>query len=112
MNLVSDTRCQLLIRHRTELTHHCPEVPFLLVGTKLDLRDDPDVQGELARRRLAPISYSQGTQLAQEIGAIKYLEFSALTQRGLHAVFDEAVRVVIRAIEKSKKDVKGRCLLC
>ncbi|CAO2590459.1 Cell division control protein 42 homolog [Lemmus lemmus] len=24
-----------------EITHHCPKTPFLLVGTQIDLRDDP-----------------------------------------------------------------------
>ena len=24
-----------------EITHHCPKTPFLLIGTQIDLRDDP-----------------------------------------------------------------------
>jgi hypothetical protein len=30
-----------------EISHHCPNVPFLLVGTKLDLRDDVDTIAKL-----------------------------------------------------------------
>jgi len=63
-----------------------------LVGTKLDLREDPDTIQSLAQKKMAPITYQQGVDCAREIGANKYLECSALTQRNLKAVFDEAIR--------------------
>ena len=48
----------------------------------------------LTFRRMAPIQYSQGVGMARDIGAVKYLECSALTQKGLKTVFDEAIRAV------------------
>lgn len=39
-------------------------------------------------RRLTPISQTQGLAMAKEIRAVKYLECSALTQRGLKQVTD------------------------
>ncbi len=36
-----------------------PSTPIILVGTKLDLRDDPNQMDKLRERRQAPISYSQ-----------------------------------------------------
>ncbi|KTG38510.1 hypothetical protein cypCar_00047950 [Cyprinus carpio] len=75
--------------------HHCPNTPIILVGTKLDLRDDKDTIERLRDKKLSPITYPQGLAMAREIGAVKYLECSALTQRGLKTVFDEAIRAVL-----------------
>jgi len=78
-----------------EVSHHAPDTPILLVGTKLDLREDPEMNARLRDRRMAPITYSQAVQMAKEIRAVRYLECSALTQKGLKGVFDEAIRCVL-----------------
>lgn len=91
-----------------EVSHHCPNTPIILVGTKLDLRDDPETLQKLEAKRQAPITYEQGMQMAKEIGAVKYMECSALTQKGLKAVFDEAIRAVIAPPETKKSKSKGR----
>jgi hypothetical protein len=77
-----------------EIEHHAPGVPIILVGTKLDLRDDPEVREQLRQRKMAPIQYEQAVQVAKDIKAVKYLECSALTQRNLKSVFDEAIKYV------------------
>jgi len=80
-----------------EISQHAPGVPFLLVGTKIDLRDDDEQLARLREKGLEPISEAKGNQLANQIGAKKYLECSALTQKGLKNVFDEAIRTVLVA---------------
>ena len=79
------------------------------MGTKLDLRDDKETIEKLKEKRLAPITYPQGLQMQKEIGAVKYLECSALTQKGLKTVFDEAIRAVLQPQKVQKK--KTRCTL-
>jgi len=90
------------IRWYPELQHHCPGTPCLLVGTKLDLRDDAAVIEGLKNQNLAPITKEQGESLCKELNASGYVECSALTQKGLKQVFDEAARVVVGKQHKSK----------
>ncbi|XP_078489009.1 rac2 protein isoform X2 [Ciona intestinalis] len=92
-----------------EVAHHCPNTPILLVGTKLDLRDDADTVKKLAEKKLSPITTVQGLQMAKDLGAVKYQECSALTQKGLKNVFDEAIRAVLnptrRAVQTKKCEI-------
>jgi len=77
-----------------EIVQYNPKTPFILVGTKLDLRDNPDMIQNLKSNGLEPISGELGDKLAKEIGASKFLECSALSQRNLPQVFEEAVKTV------------------
>ncbi|XP_017273901.1 ras-related C3 botulinum toxin substrate 1 isoform X2 [Kryptolebias marmoratus] len=97
------------IRHRwyEEVKHYCKDVPIVLVGTKLDLRDT--IQ-EFQYKELPPITYPQGLAMAKNIGAVKYLECSALTQRGLKTVFDEAIRAVL-CPQPPKKPRRRKCVV-
>jgi Ras-related C3 botulinum toxin substrate 1 len=62
-----------------EVMHHAPSTPVILVGTKLDLRDDPVTLQRLKERRFAPVTYAMGSSCARDIGAVKYLEASSKT---------------------------------
>jgi len=78
-----------------EIQHHAPGVPVVLVGTKTDLRNDSAMAAQLAAKGLRMVSIEEGQQRANEIGAVKYMECSALTQEGLKAVFDEAIKAAL-----------------
>ncbi|BAE63356.1 unnamed protein product [Aspergillus oryzae RIB40] len=93
-----------------EIEHHAPNVPIILVGTKLDLRDDPATTDALRQRKMEPVSYEQALAVAKEIRAHKYLECSALTQRNLKSVFDEAIRAVLNP-RPAAKPKKSKCLI-
>jgi Ras-related C3 botulinum toxin substrate 1 len=95
-----------------EVSHHCPNIPLLLVGTKLDLREDRDTIEKLKEERLAPVSYEQGMAKAIQISANKYAECSALTREGLINVFVEAIYAVIGIPDSlGKTNKKGGCQL-
>ena len=72
-----------------EVHHHCPGVPCLIVGTQVDLRDDAGVRDKLAKQKMQPVQKADGERMAKDLGAVKYVECSALTQFKLKDVFDE-----------------------
>uniref|UniRef100_A0A0N4ZQ19 Ras-related C3 botulinum toxin substrate 1 n=1 Tax=Parastrongyloides trichosuri TaxID=131310 RepID=A0A0N4ZQ19_PARTI len=86
-----------------EIRQHCPDTPILLVGTKIDLRDNPDACKALDTENKLPLTRSQGIKMAHKIKAVNYLECSALTQQGLQQVFEESVRCVINPKPLKKK---------
>ena len=94
-----------------EVNHHCPNAPVVLVGTKLDLREDKETIEKLKEKKLSPITATNALQMSKEIGAVKYLECSALTQKGLKQVFDEAIRAVLCPKKPARKAKKGCTLL-
>lgn len=72
-----------------ELYHHCLGVPYLIVGTQVDLRHDVSVREKLAKQNEVPIIEEVGRTMAAALGAAKYVECSALTQFKVKDVFDE-----------------------
>ncbi|XP_018431091.1 PREDICTED: rho-related GTP-binding protein RhoG-like isoform X2 [Nanorana parkeri] len=94
------------IKHKwyPEVGHHCPNVPILLVGTKKDLRNNPDLIKKLKEQNQLPITYQQGVSLSKQIHAVKYMECSALNQDGIKEVFAESVRAVLNPNPVKKKN--------
>ncbi|KAJ0077675.1 hypothetical protein Patl1_36029 [Pistacia atlantica] len=115
-----------------ELRHYAPGVPVILVGTKLDLREDK--QFFLDHPGAVPITTAQvcavashinnhyffgilhldfyhlvcnfalkGEELRKLIGAPIYIECSSKTQQNVKAVFDAAIKVVLQPPKQKKK---------
>lgn len=91
-----------------EVRHFCPNVPFLLIATKKDLRNDPATKSNLARDKLEVIRSELGRVMSEKVGAYSYLECSAKTREGVREVFDAATRA---ALSKRSKRGKGCTLL-
>ncbi|EMG47209.1 Rho GTPase, putative [Candida maltosa Xu316] len=68
-----------------EVKKYCPNIPYVLCGLKKDLRiDESD--------RVNYVQFDMGQNMANIIGAKKYLESSALTGEGVDDIFEFAVR--------------------
>ena len=90
-----------------EIKHFRPDALFILVGAKQDLRYDPETISHLAERGVSLVTPEDGEAMAKDVGAIKYIECSALTQRGLHSVFEEAARAFLKSKKKTDKKHKN-----
>lgn len=98
-----------------EVSHHCPGVPVLLVGNKIDLREDQETLEHLQELKQTPITRTQGLACAKKIGAVKYMECSAKNGKGLREVFTTAAEVVVSPEiyqhTQVKSEKKFKCLL-
>eukprot|EP00040_Diaphanoeca_grandis_P013414 m.67807 g.67807 ORF g.67807 m.67807 type:complete len:195 (+) comp23872_c0_seq1:160-744(+) len=92
-----------------ELNHHMPNTPIILVGTKIDLREDTTTIEKLALKNARPVPYEQGLMLSKDTQCVKYLECSALTQVGLQKVFKAAIDAVINKVEGKVKRRRKHC---
>ncbi|KZF20505.1 hypothetical protein L228DRAFT_29563 [Xylona heveae TC161] len=94
-----------------EISHHSPNVPIILVGTKLDLRENNNPQQRMLPKEMKPKEFEDGVNLKTEIKAYDYVECSALTQKNLKRVFDQAIRAVLdpRPLAPNKK--KSKCAM-
>ncbi|EFY84758.1 rho3 protein [Metarhizium acridum CQMa 102] len=105
-----------------EITDNCPGVKLVLVALKCDLREgggDDDEADEAAASAAAPadgnansvrpkgplIEYDKGLEVAKRIGASRYLECSAMKNRGVNEAFTEAARVAL-SVKKEREENK------
>jgi Rho family protein len=98
-----------------EIADNCPGVKLVLVALKCDLREQEqeneqeedsaaDASGQ-PREKRPTISYEEGLEVARRIGAQRYLECSAMRNRGVNEAFTEAARVAL-SVKKEKEDSK------
>ncbi|KAG8764399.1 GTP-binding protein Rho1 [Serendipita sp. 397] len=86
-----------------EMLHHrtSPKIPFILVGCKSDLRtttSSTDASPKFVARW-------RGEEVARLIGAVAYIECSAMTGDGVIAVFETAAEAAFRP--RTTKQRKG-----
>lgn len=94
-----------------EINHHAPGVPFILVGTKSDLRNDVDMLQKLKKKGMTVVTKEEGEEKKTTLNARACIECSALTQNNLKLVFDEAIRCALHDVKtggKAKKK-KSKC---
>ncbi|KAL6065863.1 Ras- C3 botulinum toxin substrate 2 [Balamuthia mandrillaris] len=121
-----------------EVQHHCPDVPKLLVGTKVDLRrrqedarqqqaappprqkntresDHSHREGEREEsdrveqeEQVECVSKEEGERMAKRIGAVQHLECSALTQEGLRELRDQVVKTALSSASSQSSSGGGK----
>lgn len=96
-----------------EIADNCPGTKLVLVALKCDLREQadddnaeqPNPSADQQREKKPTISYEQGLEVARRIGALRYLECSAMRNRGVNEAFTEAARVAL-SVKKDQEDNK------
>lgn len=102
-----------------EIADNCPGVKLVLVALKCDLREAGDEDEDGAndanpgaangvggpREKKPMINYDQGLEVARRINAMRYLECSAMRNRGVNEAFTEAARVAL-SVKKEREDSK------
>merc|ERR1712000_652077 len=91
-----------------EVKKSCPNTPFILCGTKTDLRDDPATIAKLEQNNEKPITSKIGAKKAKEIKAQGYLECSAKDFNSVANVFRACTRVIMDKDKKMWADVHKR----
>lgn len=89
-----------------EVLHFCQGVPIILVGCKVDLRDDNMTLETLRESGQQPVTSQDGQNVADQIGAAGYYECSAKTGYGVREVFEAATRASLMG--KSKQNGKSK----
>ena len=77
----------------------------MLVATKSDMRQS-EQKGPLAKEF---VPRERGMAVTKQIGAVKYMECSALDGTGLHRIFEEATRAARYKINNPRK--KRKCTM-
>ncbi|ROT41067.1 protein RHO3 [Sodiomyces alkalinus F11] len=101
-----------------EISENCPGVNVVLVALKCDLRessndDDNNVVGaeegqqeqRAEKQNQNLVNYEEGIAVAHRIHASRYLECSAMRNRGVNEAFTEAARVAL-SIKKEDEGLK------
>jgi len=78
-----------------EVRRSNPIAPFVLVGTKRDLREDRKVLAELQASGQVPITTEDGEALSRRLGAIGFFECSALEGKGITEIFSTCIAHVM-----------------
>ena len=81
-----------MAKWQPEVKQHCPRTPYILVGTKTDIRYSNGLTASQTELTLEDskskkyISRAMGKKMACKIKAQKYIECSALTMSGVQEV--------------------------
>lgn len=89
-----------------EIKSYCPGTPYLLVGTKIDLRTSENSFNHNSSSsdtgRSTIVMQTEGVKLAKAIEAYDYAECSAKTKVGIYQVFEKAAIASLGEVKKKR----------
>lgn len=96
-----------------EIAENCQGVKLVLVAMKCDLREqgedgEPEGPEGAQKEKKEMINYNQGLEVARRINALRYLECSAMRNRGVNEAFTEAARVAL-SVKGNGGSEDGKC---
>lgn len=93
-----------------ETKSHSPNAIYMLVGTKLDLREDEDfVERMKTNTNDKIVTTEDGLKYMNELKCHDYKECSALTTDGLKEVFESAMKAVLE--QNENEDMRYKIVL-
>ncbi|KKY24804.1 putative gtp-binding protein rho3 [Phaeomoniella chlamydospora] len=96
-----------------EIQEHCPGVKIVLVALKCDLREEQEGDDDEEKDASSPprriVTYAEGLEVAKTVGALRYLECSAMRNRGVNEAFTEAARVALQVKPAKSKSTTEKC---
>ncbi|NXR46070.1 RHOD protein, partial [Hippolais icterina] len=98
----------ILTKWYPEVNHFCKGVPVLLVGCKMDLRQDQEMLQKLKDGRMQPISRLQGEAMARQVRAVSYMECSARYRDNVENIFVTATSAAISAARRRQRKARPR----
>ncbi|PVI04602.1 hypothetical protein DM02DRAFT_691604 [Periconia macrospinosa] len=78
-------------------------VPIFLLGFKKDLRNDPITIGKLEKTNRTVVSRTEAEEMARKIGAVAYLESSAVRHEGTKETFKTMFSMILEESPELKK---------
>jgi len=95
-----------------EIAEHCRGVKIVLCALKCDLREEHEKEDDdqIGQQPRQVITYNEGLEVARKIGALRYLECSAMRNRGVNEAFTEAARVALNVNPAKSKD-GSKCIV-
>jgi Rho family protein len=101
-----------------EIAENTQGVKLVLVALKCDLREQARMQQEMdgdqpqqPQEKQDYITYTEGLAVARRIHALRYLECSAMKNRGVNEAFTEAARVALSVKPSSSSSGTTKCVI-
>ncbi|KAJ2301179.1 hypothetical protein IWW55_003797 [Coemansia sp. RSA 2706] len=106
-----DSLANVADKWHPEVEQNAPRAPVILVGLKLDLREDAGVRDELARYGEHPVTEQEGRTMARRIGAVSYVECSSIWNLNVKDVFEIAARRALSADKRVDAQQSKCCVI-